>query len=173
MSYKISWKTYTASLLLSFLIIKIMGRNVINIFDNYFASEVMKYPSNNTIANFYIHIVVLMIPISLFRELIHGAMYLIFGGRVRYGIKFLYFFAQETSGIAVPWHIFILILSAPLILISSLSMILPYDIGRMIYLLNFISSSGDIFMIMILLKYNSGSKIIDRSYGFDVVGNNS
>ena len=38
-----------------------------------------------------------------------------------------------------------------------------------VFFLNLIGGSGDIYMALFLCRFSYDSKIIDRSYGFDVV----
>jgi hypothetical protein len=60
--------------------------------------------------------------------------------------------------------------SSNLVVISIFSPFIEW-IGGMSWLINILGSSGDIYMASKLLKYKKGCKIIDRSYGFDVVEN--
>lgn len=62
-----------------------------------------------------------------------------------------------------------MMLLMPVTAISIISIILPYRIGLQIYLLNLLGSSGDLYMSLWLCKFENEVKIIDRSYGFDVV----
>ncbi|MDP4147496.1 MAG: hypothetical protein Q8936_24010 [Bacillota bacterium] len=39
----------------------------------------------------------------------------------------------------------------------------------MVYIINLLGSSGDIYMAFIMCKYDKNSKIIDKNYGFDVM----
>jgi hypothetical protein len=39
----------------------------------------------------------------------------------------------------------------------------------MLFLLNLVGSTGDLYMAFYLCKLSNGSKIIDRNYGFDVI----
>lgn len=54
----------------------------------------------------------------------------------------------------------------PVTVISVLSLLLPFWLGGMI---NFLGSTGDLFMAVTLIKLHHESKIIDKKYGFDVV----
>jgi len=45
---------------------------------------------------------------------------------------------------------------------------MPSWLGGMVFLLNLLGASGDIYMYLFLCKFNYESKIIYRSYGFDV-----
>ena len=58
---------------------------------------------------------------------------------------------------------------APLTVMSILTLLLPNWLGGMIFLLNLLGASGDLYMSFNLIRYDWNSKIIDRKYGFDVV----
>ena len=76
---------------------------------------------------------------------------------------------MEISGKEILRVKFLMISLAPLVAMSVLSLFLPLCVGGMIFLLNLMGASGDIYMSLFLCKFNYESKIIDRSYGFDVV----
>jgi len=52
---------------------------------------------------------------------------------------------------------------------SIVTLMLPSDLGGIIFLMNLLGASGDLYMSFKLSRYNSNSKIVDRKYGFDVV----
>ena len=60
-------------------------------------------------------------------------------------------------------------LLAPVVVISLLSLALPALIGGLIYFLNLLGSSGDIYMSLFLCRLNYNNYIVDKSYGFDVI----
>jgi len=110
-----------------------------------------------------------MIPISIVHEAIHGLAYEFFGGKVKYGFKGIYAYTQEVSEIPIDRIKFLIILLAPLTVMSILTLLLPVWLGGIIFLLNLLGASGDLYMSYKLIKYDSNSKIVDRIYGFDVV----
>lgn len=169
MSFKITWKTHFICYVFALLISLVMNDFVNLIFDNYFLQEFILYPTRRIIANFYIQITVLMVPITMIHELMHGAAYRIFGGKVKYGFKIIYAYTHEVSEVALNRSKFLVILLAPVVIISLLSLLLPAWIGGIIYFLNLLGSIGDLYMALILCRYRFDSKIIDRKYGFDVV----
>lgn len=57
----------------------------------------------------------------------------------------------------------------PVTTISIIAIILPYKIGLQIYLISLLGSSGDLYMSIWLCKLENKEKIIDKSYGFNVV----
>lgn len=126
-------------------------------------------PGCGIIIKFYGFIIILLIPIVFMHEIIHGTFYTIFGGKVRYGFKGVYAYTQEISEKPIEKKKFALILLAPLIFISPITLLAPNWFGEIIFLLNLLGSSGDIFMAIALVKYPVYCKIIDRSYGFEVI----
>lgn len=64
---------------------------------------------------------------------------------------------------------FLIVLLMPIVTISLLSLLLPSWLGGMIYFLNLLGSSGDLYMVVSLTKLQHQSKIIDKKYGYDVV----
>lgn len=169
MSFKITWKTHLICLVLAIMIVYAMGSVVDIILISFFLSKIMLYPTNNYIINFYINAAVLMLPIIIIHEFIHGIIYKIYGGKVEYGFKAMCPYTAETSGIPIGRTKFLIILLAPLVAISMISIILPSWLGGMIYFLNLVGSIGDIYMAFVLCRYKHDNKIIDRKYGFDVI----
>ena len=96
-------------------------------------------------------------------------VYKLFGGKVKYGFKGIYAYTMETSGEEILRVKFLMVLLAPLVAMSVLSLFLPSWLGGMIFLLNLLGASGDIYMALFLCKFSYDSKIIDRIYGFDVM----
>lgn len=169
MSFKISYKTHIICFLIGLLVTILLGKLVDKILIDYIVAIIHYWSSNNMIIKFYGFIIILLIPIILIHELIHGAVYTIFGGKVRYGFKGVYAYTQEISESPIEKRKFMLILLAPLIIISPIIIIVSSWLGGLIFLLNLLGSSGDIYMAITLIKYPANSKIIDRSYGYDVI----
>jgi Protein of unknown function (DUF3267). len=97
-------------------------------------------------------------------------MFTLFGGKVRYGFKIIYAYTQEISEMPIQRYKFIIILLMPTLVISFASLLLPAWLGGMVFFLNLLGASGDIYMtLLLLLRYRNKCKIIDRRYGFDVV----
>jgi hypothetical protein len=57
-------------------------------------------------------------------------------------------------------------------MISLISLFITGWIGSLIFVLNLLGSSADIYMALGLFKYEYGSKFIDRTYGYDVIKSN-
>ena len=113
-----------------------------------------------------------MIPISIVHEAIHGLAYKSFGGKVKYGFKGIYAYTQEISEMPIDRIKFLIILLAPLAIMSIMTLFLHLWLGGMIFFLNLLGASGDLYMSFKLIRYDSNSKIVDRKYGFDVVYEN-
>lgn len=169
MSFKITWKTHVICTIIAFLIVKLMGSTVDNILDNFFLRPFIFYPTSNLIINFCIYVLLLMIPISIIHESIHGLVFKLFGGKVKYGFKGIYAYTQEISELPIGRTKFLIILMAPLTVMSTITLLLPSWMGGIIFLLNLLGASGDMYMSYKLIRYDFNSKIIDKKYGFDVV----
>ena len=110
-----------------------------------------------------------MIPITMVHERTHGIVYTFFGGKVKYGFKGIYAYTQEISEKPIGRVEFLIVLLSPMVVISLLSLLLPIWIGGMVFILNALGSCGDLYMAITLSKYDWHSKIIDKSYGFDII----
>jgi hypothetical protein len=168
MVFKVTWRTHIACLEVSLIFALLMNNPVNSILQDFINSISPYYPVENIVINFYICISVLLLIISVVHEGIHAIMYILFSGKVRFGFKFIYAYTHEISSIALERIKFLIILLAPLVMISLTSVVLGH-IGGMVYLINLLGSSGDILMSLILCRYHPGCKIIDRSYGFEVI----
>ena len=169
MSFKITWKTHVICILIAFITVKLLGSSADSILESFFLKPFIFYPTSYLLINFYIYVLLLMIPISIIHESIHGLAYKIFGGKVKYGFKGSYAYTQEISELPIERTKFLIILMAPLTLISMLTLLLPSWLGGMMFLLNLLGASGDLYMSFKLIQYNWNSKIVDKKYGFDVV----
>lgn len=169
MSFKITWKTHVICTIIAFIIVELLGSTVDNILDNFFLKPFIFYPTKYLVINFCMYVLLLMIPISIVHESIHGLVYKAFGGKVRYGFKGIYAYTQEVSEIPIDRTKFLIILLAPLTVMSIGTLLLPMWLGGIIFLLNLLGASGDLYMSYKLIEYDSNSKIVDRKYGFDVV----
>lgn len=134
-----------------------------------FGSDFILYPTPYVMLNCYIYIILLLVPISIVHELFHGLAYRLFGGKVKYGFRGIYAYTKEISGRAIWRSFFLIVLLSPLAAISIISLALGRWMGSMIFMLNLFGSSGDIYMALTLIRCSSESRIIDRSYGFDVL----
>ena len=170
MSFKLTWRSQVICILISLALVIIMYSVVDSILFKYFVQGFLdlKY----AYIEFVISISLLMIPVTIVHEAVHGAAYKLFGGKVRFGFKGIYAYTQEISGKAIVRAKFLIVLLSPLVVISVLSLLLPTWLGGMVFLLNLLGASGDIYMSLYLCKFGKDSKIIDRKYGFDVLNSN-
>lgn len=169
MSYKLTWKTQIFCIVLGLIITYAFYTTVNKILENFIDNNFINYPTKYLIVNFYVYIIILMIPITLVHEALHGLMHKVFGGKVKFGFKGIYAYTQEISQRPLKLPYFIMVLLTPLTFISLLSLLFPPWIGHMILYLNLLGSTGDLLMAFITTRYGLNSKIVDRSYGFDVV----
>ena len=162
MSFKLTWKSHVICFLISIILMILLNSFIDALCSDLFAQNIIFCPTKNLIVNFYVLTIFLMVPISIVHEGIHGAAYKLFGGKVRFGFKVIYAYTMEISEMKIPRNKFFVILLSPLIIISILSMLLPAWLGEMVFLLNLLGASGDIYMALFLCKFNYKSKIIDR-----------
>lgn len=168
MSFRVNWKTYILFMISSLLIVMLLKSRVNIILEDFIIATPAIYMNGNVLLHFYLYIVMLMVPLSILHELIHGFAYVIFGGRVRFGFKGIYMYTREISGKPIRRVKFLLVLLLPLIFISLFSCFVK-KWGGMFFLLNLLGSSGDVVMALALLRYSYKSSVVDREYGFDVV----
>jgi hypothetical protein len=169
MNFKISWRTYVTcfviTLIMAFFLMGLINM-IIEDFIYYYGSIAI---TQRPLVDVYLYAFLLLIPISIIHELIHGIAFMAFGGRVKFGYRIIYAYTQETTGLALSKTRFLIVLLSPLFIISIFSVALGGILGTSIYILNLLGCSGDIYMAMRLLKYKKDSKIIDTRFGFDVI----
>ena len=169
MSFRITWKTHILCAVLGYTIASLVRPIINHILDEYMNETLVLFPTHYILINLLLQVIVVLIPLTIVHEMIHGAMYKLFGGKVKYGFKGFYAYTQEVSELPILRTKFLIILLAPLSVISPLSLLLPGWFGGMTFFLNLIGSSGDLYMALLLCRCSYESKIIDRSYGFDVI----
>lgn len=91
------------------------------------------------------------------------------GGKIKFGFKGIYAYTQEISGVILHRTKFAVILLAPVTIISLITLLITSSLGTLIFLLNFLGSTGDIIMAIYLCKSSGNSYIKDREYGFDII----
>lgn len=169
MSFKVSWKVHLICFSVAYIIC-FFKRDIIS---NLFLDLVINYRIFRLTGIYFldkiIAILLLMIPITLVHEIIHGISYRIFGGEIKFGFKGIYAYTQEISGIILHRTKFLVVLLAPVTTISLVSLFIPNNISGTIFLLNLLGSIGDILMALYLCRSNRNSYIIDKNYGFDIV----
>lgn len=170
MSYKISKRLHTICLILSFVIFILLYDFTINSIDKSF-NNLSVFPTPNWSVNFLIISFISVCLLSLVHECIHALFYVLFGGKVKIGYKLIYAYTMETSGKCIDWRKFMIILLAPLFIISAISLSVNSWLGNIIFLFNLVGATGDIVMTLIVFIYGRKGKIKDTKDGFDVIYN--
>ena len=98
MSFKLTWKSYVICFLISLILLLILNPIFDGILSDLFYGGIIFYPTKNLILNFNICTMLLMVPITAVHEIIHGAAYKVFGGKVKFGFKGIYAYTMEISG---------------------------------------------------------------------------
>lgn len=169
MSFKVSWKFYIISILMSIGLYLIMQDLLFNICFVLLIKNMIYKVTGYLLFDNMIFLSLIFIPLTITHELLHGAAYRIFGGKLKYGFNGIYTYTLEVSGIALQRTKFLLVLLAPVTFISFVSLLIPGVLGGIIFLLNLSGSMGDLLMAFYLCKLSNNSYIIDRKYGFDVI----
>lgn len=169
MSFKVSWRIHILCFLIAYIFCLIEHNNISDLFISLLSQNKLTNFTGNILMDLIIFLIIIFVPIIFVHELLHGIVYRVFGARVKYGFKGLYAYAQETSGIALHRTKFLLVLLAPVTIISVVSVFVPKGIGGIVFLLNLLGSTGDLLMAFYLCRSNENSYIIDKSYGFDVI----
>lgn len=165
MSFKVSWKLHIACFILGYMICIIQQDSIANVL----LRARFIHITGNGLIDIYLLTFVVFTPITFIHELLHGAAYRVFGGKVKFGFKGIYAYAQETTGMILHRTKFLIVLLAPVTVISIVSLIIPRSIGYSIFLLNLLGSTGDFLMAVYLCRGNVNSYIVDKNYGFDVI----
>ncbi len=166
-SFKLTWRSRLFSILVTIAFFLSIHRVVGTIIFNYVSQSFIS--SGNLVVNFGVSIVLLTVLNSIVYNLIRGTVYKFFGGKVTFGFKGIYAYIEETSGISLIKADFLIVLLAPLVIISCISLLLPVWLGSVLLILNFIGSLKDISRSFALCKFSYDIKIIGMNYGFDVV----
>ena len=169
MSFKINMKAHFICIVISIILAIITYPLIDSVVANFIELGLIFPATNNILLDFYINIIILMIPITLVHESIHAIVYKIFGGEIKIGFKGVFAYTMEVSSLKILRVQFLLVLLAPITIVSIISLLLPAWLGGISFTINLLGSSGDIFMALYLSKVNFNSKIIDRIYGFDIV----
>ena len=169
MSFKISWKIHTICFLLAYIFCYIQIGHISYVFLDLAINYKFFSLTGFYFVDIMLAILILMIPITLVHETIHGIVYIIFGGKIKFGFKVIYAYTQEISGVILHRTKFVAIVLAPVTIISLITLVITNSLGSLIFLLNLLGSTGDIIMAIYLCKSNGNSYIKDREYGFDVI----
>jgi hypothetical protein len=169
MSFRLTWRIHVVILAITVFVVLVFYNYINNVIYNFLIKPFMCYPFQNLIINFYIYYIMLGVLVTIFHEALHGAAYKFFGGKVKFGFKVIFAYTMEISGKAIMRNKFLIVLLTPLVIITLVSLILPDWLGNMIFIINSLGSLGDILMALYLCKFNKNTKIVDKSYGFDVI----
>lgn len=169
MTFKITWKTHVICFIMSLLIIAAVYNLLESAIIHTVIYDMPKVPLFPAYVLLLGYIVILSAFVTFLHELIHGAAYKIFGGKVRYGLKLIYAYTTEVSGLPLSRTKFLVVLLSPLAAISVFCLLIQFQIGAIAFVFNFAGSTGDILMSLYLLRVKKNYKIIDRIYGFEVV----
>lgn len=169
MSFKISWKVHILCFLLAYGFCYIQIDNIGNVFLDLVINYKFFCLTGFYFLDMIIATLILMIPITLLHEIIHGIAYSVFREKIKFGFKGIYAYTQEISGVILHRTKFVIILLAPVTIISLITLLFTNSLGALIFLLNFLGSTGDIIMSIYLCKSSKNSYIKDRKYGFDIV----
>lgn len=169
MAVKVTWRLHILCLFVSCIIVLPMNNFINRAIDDMLIPYYLAHPTSNIVVNFYIYLLSIFFITIIIHELIHGATFVFFGGKVKFGFRVIYAFTQEISGLAISRNRFIVVLISPLLVISAMCFLINSPFSRMFYFINFIGSMGDIIMSLKLLKLSPRANIVDRSYGYDVI----
>lgn len=169
MSFKVSWKLHILSFIISLIFCLVAQSYIYNLFFNLLEGNIIMKLSRNQLLDFTLFLFIIFIPITIVHELLHGVAYSLFGGKVKYGFKGIYAYAQETTGIVLHRTKFLIVLLSPVTMISTASVFIPGSIGGVVLILNLLGSTGDLLMAFYLCRSNGNSYIVDKDYGFDII----
>ncbi len=169
MSVTITWKTHLACFLLALALSYCFGDVLyVSLFEIHSRYVLLNF-THNLFFDSAILVVAMMIPIVIIHEALHGICYILFKGKVRFGFKGIYAYCQETSNIKLQRTKFLMVLLAPVTIISLASLMLFIHWGALLFMLNLVGSTGDILMAVSLTKLNWNSYILDKKNGFDII----
>jgi hypothetical protein len=170
MHFKSTWKTRGMCFAMGYAVYYFMMDYVNQLMFKLLFNDIIWSLTNNLIVDVIIFFMVLMIPITMVHEWLHGIVYRLFGGKVKYEFKGIYINAREISGMSIHRSKFLLVLITPMTVISLLSMLIPGWVGGMVLLLNIFKSTGDLLKIFYVFKGSGNTYIINKKDGFDIVG---
>lgn len=168
MYFKVNYKMHLICIAIAYLMVLPLNDMLNSAVDGYIVSGFFDYPTSWPIVNIYAFLMVLMVPISVVHELLHGIMYGFFGGKPVFGFKLIYAYTMETTGIKLSRNKFAAVLAAPLVVISLLTAFSSLWIIKFVFVLNILGASGDIYMLGIVAALTKDCLIVDRKDGFEV-----
>ncbi|HOM02208.1 MAG TPA: DUF3267 domain-containing protein [Acetivibrio sp.] len=115
-----------------------------------------------------------LLGVVVFHELLHGLAYIIFGAKLKFGIKYLNIYTMDISGTFYTPFQMAVILLLPFFVLTGLLLLAGILFPDLVYwmvigmLYNVSGSFGDIFMLCFILYMGKNCKIKDEEYGFGV-----
>lgn len=169
MQFRSTWKTRGLCFAMGYAVYYFMSDFVNQIMFKLLFNDIIWKLTNNLVIDVILFFMILMIPVNVVHEWIHGMVFKVFGGKVKYEFRGVYIKAREVSGMSIHRSKFLLILIAPMTIISLISLLIPGWIGGMLLLLNIFKSTGDLLKIFHVFKGNGSEYIVDKKDGFDIV----
>ncbi|MDT8718749.1 DUF3267 domain-containing protein [Clostridium sp. 19966] len=169
MIYKNTKKIHALSVLLGYFILFLMRGYISNILMQILLDNKNLVITSNFLLDICLYIILFVIVVKLVHEFVHGTVIKIFGGTVKYKFKGFFVSAEEISEKEMNRTEFLIVLTAPLLVISLLTAAFSIWQIKLIFLINIFMSIEDIIKTLYLLKAKSESKIIMKDYGFDIV----
>ncbi|MCB2301083.1 hypothetical protein [Clostridium tagluense] len=96
MSFKITWKTHVMCTMVAIIMAKIPGSAADNIIEDFYIKQFIYCNTEYLVVNICIYVLLILTPIGIIHEGIHGLAYKAFGGRVKYAFKDIYAYTQEV-----------------------------------------------------------------------------
>lgn len=100
MSFHLSWKTQLLLFAISIIVALLFQNQLIEVAINFIIYAHISMYSSYPILQTYLYTILLMILITFVHEPLHGIFYMLFGGKVKYGLKMGCAYTQEITGIA-------------------------------------------------------------------------
>lgn len=169
MVFRINTSNQIKCFLISIALAAVMYQAIVNLDLVYFTSGAAFIPTPVPLFNYFLMTLMILVPITAVHELIHGAFYRAFGGKPVYGFKGIYAYTMEVTGKPIPRNGFLILLLAPVTIISFICAIIPGVWSAVVMILNLLGSSGDVYMAWTLRRLPPDSCIIDRSFGYEAV----
>jgi len=128
-------------------------------------------PIKGILINYTLISLTLVYVMALIHELIHGLVSILLGGKVVIGFKWVYAYTKEVSNKHFKRFEYVLILLAPVIIMTILLLPVNHWITNLVIIFNIMGSTGDIVMSLIVLKHGKNSNIISNNEGFEIIYN--
>ncbi|WP_238860132.1 hypothetical protein [Clostridium sp. YIM B02569] len=97
MSFKVSWKLHIVCFLLAYAFCYIEQNRISDLFVSLLSQNELIDFTGNTLMYLIIFLIVIFIPITFVHELLHGAVYKLFGGKIRFGFKGCYVWCEDKN----------------------------------------------------------------------------